>query len=70
MTPEEKQKLLSIAKRFLRAFVAGAVSGALSVAITSQQVSSLQDLGTWLFAIAIGGFTGGLMALDKLLRYT
>ncbi len=63
---------ITIAQRFLRAFVAGAIPTMIIVpAMTS---TSWHDLGSWLSALVLAGISGGvtgiLMAADKAIRFT
>jgi len=56
--------------RFLRGFIAGGVANLAAILAASQfNVSSLADLQALSYAIGIAFVTGGLMALDKMLRY-
>jgi len=68
MSREEAKVLLA---RFLRGFLAGAVASMLSV--SSAIIVDWEDLALWGQALAIsglaGGLTGGLLALDKALRW-
>ena len=63
----EKQK--SILLRFVRAFLAGAVS---TMIVIVPMAGSWTELGQWLSALSlagiIGGISGVLMATDKALR--
>ena len=65
----EKAKVLF--KRFVRGFVAGFIGSATMIGVFAGQ--SIQELGEWMFALGIagiaGGITGGLLALDKELRW-
>lgn len=60
--------LKSVALRFLRAFVAGGLANAVSLTVASHSVSSLKEMEVWIYSLAVGFVTGGLMAIDKLLR--
>lgn len=62
--------LLTVGKRFLRAFVAGGVSNMAAIVAVTHDVSNLKDLQAWVFTLAVAFVTGGLLALDKLTRYT
>jgi len=55
--------------RFARAFVAGGLASIAAMLALGAQVKSWEDLGQFVVALAIAFMTGGLMALDKLLRY-
>ncbi len=63
------QELQVVAARFLRAFAAGGVASVLAMLALGVQIKSWEDLGQFAFAGAIAFLTGGLMAIDKLLRY-
>jgi len=72
---KEKKKLTTLASRvafrFLRGFIAGAVSTAAAVTGFNgvKQWEDLENaLAMLLIAIIIGGVTGGLMAADKFIR--
>lgn len=60
-----KAVLLRAARSFLAAFVAG-VSTQLATGVTINSVADLKKLG---ISLLVAGITGGLMALDKMLRY-
>lgn len=63
------EKLITIIKRFGRAFVSGGL-GALVVALsTSPGLATLGDLKVWLTTLAIAFLAGGISALDKLARW-
>jgi hypothetical protein len=66
-----KQEALVLLNRFLRGFVAGAVASMLSV--SHAIIVDWKDLTLWGQALAIsglvGGLTGGLLALDKAVRW-
>ena len=61
----------AIGNRFLRGFIAGFV-GAVST-LAPLTANSWTDLQTWfvvaIFAGIAGGITGGVLALDKALRF-
>lgn len=65
-----KELAISLLLRFLRAFVAGAVS--VMITVMPLSTGSWTDLGKWLSGLAlagiIGGISGVLMALDKWVR--
>lgn len=64
------QVFKSVALRFLRAFVSGAVATMLVVAPIN--IADWTALSSWLSALALAGIVGGIagviMALDKLYR--
>lgn len=57
--------------RFARGFVAGAIASLGTISLTT--VGTWHDLSSALtalaYSLAVGGITGGLMALDKYLRF-
>ena len=55
-----------VTNRFVRAFASGFIAGAVAVPAWG---GSLTDIGTYLKALLLGGIVGGLMALDKYIRY-
>lgn len=65
-----KSLLYRVLLRFARGFMAGAVSSMLLVGVFAG--NSWAELNTWLIALALsgvsGGITGGIMAIDKLIR--
>lgn len=63
------QEIKTIATRFLRAFAAGGVASVLAVFSLGVQIKSWEDLSQFAVAIMIAFMTGGLMAIDKLIRY-
>lgn len=58
--------------RFLRGFIAGAVSAA--AILSPVAIQNFENLTNWLLlllvAVVQGGITGGILALDKYLRAT
>jgi hypothetical protein len=70
MSNELKTLLITIAKRYLRAFMAGGV-GSLGILFASTQFNpeTLKDPTALVISIGTAFMTGGLMAIDKLLRY-
>lgn len=64
-----KLKVLTI--RFLRGCVAGAIATMMTVAIPNYQ--SWNDIQIWLTSLLmagiVGGISGGILALDKALRW-
>jgi len=56
--------------RFVRGFLAGGLANLAAILAASKfSVSSLTDLQTLAYAVGIAFVTGGLLALDKMLRY-
>jgi hypothetical protein len=66
---EHKEFLKAVAKRFGRAFVVGGIAGALGAMETHGGVFALAELETWAVVLFAGFVTGGLLGVDKLLRY-
>ena len=64
-------KFKVLLNRFLRGFIAGAVASL--AALLPVSFNSLNDIKAWLFIAMMtafsGGLTGGLLALDKALRW-
>lgn len=60
----------SVGVRFVRGFLAGAVSTMVTVGAIN--VQSLHDLASWLGVLGlsaiVGGITGGILAVDKFMR--
>lgn len=54
--------------RFARAFVAGGLSNMLIVIAANHSISTYKDLNAWIVTLAVACVTGGIMALDKLIR--
>ena len=65
----EEIKILAI--RFLRGFIAGAVGSMITVGVFAG--TNLTDFQQWIGLLGIaamaGGITGGLLALDKAIRF-
>lgn len=60
----------AVALRFLRAFVSGALAQmAAFIASSHEVVGTLTDFQAWAFALLTAAIAGGIMALDKLLRF-
>jgi hypothetical protein len=60
----------TILLRFLRGLVAGGVANLAAILAASQfNVRSLADLQALAYVLGIAFVTGGIMALDKMLRY-
>ncbi len=65
-----KQYLWTVFVRFLRAFVAGGIGQIiLTLAITPFTLATWMDVKKWLVILVVAFITGGVLALDKLLRY-
>ena len=65
-----KEFLWAIFKRFLRAFAAGGLGSVVMVlAANSFEVATFQDFTRWIYIIAVAFITGGLMALEKMVRF-
>lgn len=65
-----KQFIWAVVKRFLRAFAAGGL-GSVVLLLTTQggDILTFQDFSRWLYILAVAFITGGLMALEKLVRF-
>ena len=68
---EMSEIVKSVLLRFIRAFVAGAVSVMITV-VPMASGSGWKDLSTWLSALALGAIVGGISGIiqstDKYLR--
>lgn len=60
---------IAVAKRFLRAFVGGGLAQVAVVAIVQPPSFDWASLQSWLVMLIVSFITGGLLALDKLVRY-
>jgi hypothetical protein len=58
----------AVVKRFVRAFITGGVAQAVIICSTSAP-GTWEDFGRWLLVLLVAFLTGGIMALDKLLRF-
>ena len=69
MSPETKLMLTVAAKRFARAFVAGALAQLALILQTADVDTVLADPYSWLTAVIFGTMTGGILAVEKLWRW-
>lgn len=70
MTNEELRTMaLSVLKRFFRAFVAGGLAQMASLVSVSHDIGTLTELEAWALTLAVAFITGGVLALDKLMRW-
>ena len=53
-----------VARRFVKAFVGGFLAS-LTVYLTANPLSNLDNVQPWLTALFIAGVTGGILALEK-----
>lgn len=58
-----------IFKRAVRGFLAGFIAGMTTQLALGTTISTIEDLKKFSISLAVAGMTGGLMALDKLIRY-
>lgn len=58
----------TVGLRFIRAFVAGGVANMIAIIASNGSISSLKDGQMWFLSLGVAFITGGLMAIDKLLR--
>lgn len=63
-----KEQAIRLAKRFARAFVAGGVAAVATFLATGTQMSDFKDFDVFAVPLTMAFVTGGLMAIDKLLR--
>ena len=67
---EFKALLISVLKRYGRAFVAGSIASMLGILATAQlNPDALKDPHVLIYSLLVGGITGGLMVLDKPIRF-
>lgn len=66
----DKNFLIAVAKRFGRAFVGGGIAQVAVVLVTQPSTFDWASLQSWLIMLVVSFITGGLLALDKLVRYT
>lgn len=64
-----KDFLIAVAKRFGRAFVGGGIAQVAAVLVVRPPAFDLASLQSWLVMLIVSFVTGGLLALDKLVRY-
>lgn len=55
--------------RFIRGFISGGIASVLALFSMGTVISSLAEFKDFVYALAIAFLTGGLMAVDKLLRW-
>lgn len=60
---------LVIAKRFLRGFIAGGIGSVGALLYAGVNISSPDDLRKLAIALAAAFISGGLLAIDKMLRW-
>lgn len=65
-----KNFLIAVAKRFGRAFVGGGIAQVAAVLVLKPPAFDWASLQSWLIMLVVSFITGGLLALDKLVRYT
>ena len=66
----DKNFWIAVAKRFGRAFVGGGIAQVAAVLVMQPAAFDWASLQSWLVMLVVSFVTGGLMALDKLVRYT
>lgn len=60
----------TIAARYLRGFVAGGLANLVAILAANQfNIHSLAELKAFGLSIGMGFIVGGILALDKLIRY-
>ena len=65
-----KEMIKTIALRFIRAFVAGSIASMLAIISTEQfNPDVLKDPNTFIYSLLLGALSGGLQAMDKLVRW-
>lgn len=55
--------------RFIRGFISGGIASVLALFSMGTTISSLAEFKDFVYALAIAFLTGGLMAIDKLIRW-
>lgn len=65
----DKNFWIAVAKRFGRAFVGGGIAQVAAVLVMQPAAFDWASLQSWLVMLVVSFVTGGLLALDKLLRY-
>jgi hypothetical protein len=63
----KKTKIILI--RFLRSFFSGGIASSLILLSSGTVISSFAEFKTFVYVLAIGFISGGLSAIDKLLRW-
>lgn len=63
------EQFLVIAKRFLRGFISGGIGAVAALLGTGVTVATFEDLKQLGVALAAAFVSGGLLAIDKLLRW-
>jgi hypothetical protein len=61
--------LQTVATRFGRVFLAGAIAQALAATAAAHSVTTLKDLEQWAYMLLVSAIAGGLAAVDKALRW-
>ncbi len=62
-------KAKAILARFARSFVTGGIASALLLLNSGTVISSLAEFKTFVYVLGIAFISGGLSAVDKLLRW-
>lgn len=62
-------KVKIILMRFIRGFISGGIASLLALFSTGTVISSMAEFKDFVYALAIAFLTGGLMAIDKLIRW-
>ena len=62
------ETLKRVARRFARAFVAGGVASVATFIAAGTPVTEFKDINNLAFPLFMAFLSGGIMALDKLLR--
>lgn len=59
----------SVFKRFLKGFVASGIASVVLILSSGVTINSLEDLKQLIVVLFVAFFTGGLMAIEKTLRW-
>jgi undecaprenyl pyrophosphate phosphatase UppP len=62
-------QLVAITKRFARGFLSGGIGAAAALLAAGVSVTNAEDLKKFAIALVAAFVSGGLLAIDKLLRY-
>lgn len=66
----DKDYIYSLIKRFLRSFIAGGIASLIPILTTTPIENIMENPQILLYSLLVAFITGGIMAIDKLVRYT
>lgn len=64
------EQFIVVAKRFFRGFIAGGVASAAALLAAGATLNTWDDLRQLSIAVATAFISGGLLAIDKMFRWT